>query len=232
VIGTGIYTPSEAAALLKAPSAEVRRWAFGYTRMREGERRHYPPLIRTELPTLDGQQALTFVELVEMMFIKGFRQAGVPWNDIREAAAVAARLYESEHPFAMRQFFADPGGVYALLREVDGGESLVRLVGSGQHVFSEIVRPYLGQLEFAPSDQPTRWWPLGKEGRVVVDPAIAFGQPIVAEAGVPTQVLAEALAAETEYEPRTALQRVAWVYKVPERHVHAATRFEQWLKAA
>jgi uncharacterized protein (DUF433 family) len=67
---------------------------------------------------------------------------------------------------------------------------------------------------------------------VVVDPAIAFGQPIVAEAGVPTQVLAEALAAETEYEPRTALQRVAWVYKVPERHVHAATRFEQWLKAA
>jgi uncharacterized protein (DUF433 family) len=232
MIGTGIYTTAEAAALLKAPPAEVRRWAFGYSRVRQGERRAYEPLIRTTLPTLEGQQALTFVELVEMMFIKGFRQTGVSWNTIREAASVAARLYETEHPFAMRQFFADPGGVYALLREVDGGESLVSLVGSGQHVFTELVRPYLGQLEFAPSELPMRWWPLGKEGRVVVDPAVSFGQPIVAEAGIPTRVLAEALKAETEYNPTTALERVAWVYKVPERHIRAATRFEEWLSAA
>jgi uncharacterized protein (DUF433 family) len=232
MLGTGIYSPSEAAALLKAPAAEVRRWAFGYTRVRDGAPKRYEPLIHTQLPELDGQQALTFIELVEMMFIKGFREAGVSWKTIHEAAGVAARLFETEHPFAMRQFFADPGGVYALLREVDGGESLVSLVGNGQHVFTELVRPYLGQLEFAPSDVPTRWWPLGKEGRVVVDPAVSFGQPIVAEAGIPTRILAEALAAETEYDPRTALERVAWVYKVPERHVHAATRFEEWLNAA
>jgi uncharacterized protein (DUF433 family) len=232
MIGTGIYTPAEAAALLKAPPAEVRRWAFGYTRVRGGVPKHYEPLIHTQLPEIEGQQALTFIELVEMMFIRGFRQAGVTWKTIHEAARVAARLFESEHPFAMRQFFADPGGVYALLREVDGGESLVSLVGSGQHVFADLVRPYLGQLEFAPSDVPTRWWPLGKEGRVVVDPAVSFGQPIVAEAGIPSRVLAEALAAETVYVPRTALERVAWVYKIPERHVHAATRFEEWLNAA
>jgi uncharacterized protein (DUF433 family) len=232
MLGTGIYTPAEAAALLKAPPAEVRRWAFGYSRVRDGGRKHYEPLIRTALPTIEGQQALTFVELVEMMFIKGFRKAGASWNTIHEAASVAARLFETEHPFAMRQFFADPGGVYALLREVDGGESLVSLVGSGQHVFTELVRPYLGQLEFAPSELPTRWWPLGKEGRVVVDPAVSFGQPIVAEAGIPTRVLAEALAAETEYDPKTALERVAWLYRIPERHVHAATRFEEWLSAA
>jgi uncharacterized protein (DUF433 family) len=232
MIGTGIYTPAEAAALLKAPPAEVRRWAFGYTRVRGGVPKRYEPLIRTQLPELDGQRALTFIELVEMMFIKGFREADVSWKTIHEAARVAAKLYETEHPFAMRQFFVDPGGVYALLREVDGGESLVSLVGSGQHVFADLVRPYLGQLEFAPSDVPTRWWPLGKEGRVVVDPAVSFGQPIVAEAGIPTHVLAEALAAETEYDPKTALERVAWVYKIPERHVHAATRFEEWLRAA
>jgi uncharacterized protein (DUF433 family) len=232
MLGTGIYTPAEAAALLKAPPAEVRRWAFGYSRVRDGERKHYEPLIRTALPTIEGQQALTFVELVEMMCIKGFREAGVSWNTVHEAASVAARLFETEHPFAMRQFFADPGGAYALLREVDGGESLVSLVGSGQHVFGDLVRPYLRQLEFAPSDVPARWWPLGKEGRVVVDPAVSFGQPIVAEAGIPTRVLAEALEAETEYDAKTALERVAWVYKIPERHVHAATRFEAWLSAA
>jgi uncharacterized protein (DUF433 family) len=232
LLGTGIYTSDEAAALLKAPVNEVRRWAFGYARRRRGERVSYDPLIRTELPEIDGRRALTFVELVELMFIKGFRESGVSWRVIHDSAAVAARLFDTSHPFALRQFFADPTGVYALLKEADEGESLVKLAGNGQQVFTEIVRPYLGQLEFDPTEVPTRWWPLGKEGRVVVDPAVSFGQPIVAEAGIPTHVLAEALEAEQGYDSTRAMERVSWLYKVPHRHVQTAVRFEEWLKAA
>jgi uncharacterized protein (DUF433 family) len=232
MIGTGIYSPPEAAALIKAPTAEVRRWAFGYSRCRGNGRVGYDPLIQTRLPELEGQQALTFMELVELMYIKGFRRAGAPWKLIHEAAEVAARLFQTEHPFAMRKFFADPGGIYAELQEAHGGESLVRLIGHGQHTFQEVVQPYLGQLEFDPLEVPTRWWPMGREGRVVVDPQVAFGAPIVAEIGVPTRILAEALNAEMEYDPARGLERVAWVYKVPTRHVQTAVRFEEWLKAA
>jgi uncharacterized protein (DUF433 family) len=232
MIGTGIYTPAEAAALIKAPAAEIRRWAFGYVRRRGGDQVQYDSLIQTDLPEIDGKQAVTFLELVELMYIKGFRRAGAPWKVIHEAASVAARMYETSHPFAMRQFFADPGGIYTLLEEEHGGESPVRLIGHGQHAFDEIVRPYLGQLEFDPLDVPTRWWPLGKEGRVVVDPAVSFGAPIVAEAGVPTHVLAEAVEAEREYDRDRAIERVAWLYKVPHRHIQTAVRFEEWLNAA
>ena len=232
MIGTGIYSPPEAAALIKAPTAEVRRWAFGYSRRRGGTRIHYDPLIRTDLPEREGQEALTFMELVELMYIKGFRRAGAPWKLIHEAAAVAARLFQTEHPFAMRKFFADPGGIYAELQEAEGGDSLVRMVGHGQHAFQDVVRPYLGQLEFDPLEVPTRWWPMGREGRVVVDPQVAFGAPIVAEIGIPTRILAEALNAELEYDPARGLERVAWAYKVPPRHVQTAARFEEWLKAA
>lgn len=232
MIGTGLYTPAEAASLLKAPVAEVKRWAFGYERRRKGEKVRYQPLIQTELPEIEGQRALTFTELVELMYIKGFRRAGAPWKLVHQAAAVAARMFGTEHPFAMRKFFADPNGIYALLQESGGDESLVRLEGHGQHAFTDVVRPYLGQLEFDPMDVPTRWWPLGREGRVVVDPQVSFGEPIVAEIGVPTRVLADALEAETEYDPERALERVSWVYKVPPRHVQTAVRFEEWLKAA
>lgn len=232
MLGTGIYTPAEAASLIKAPTAEVRRWAFGYARRRDGARVEYEPLVRTQLPEMEGRQALTFIELVELMFIKGFRRAGASWANIHEAASVAARIFRTEHPFAMRQFFADPTGIYASLQESDGGESLVQLAGHGQHVFKDVVRPYLGQLEFDPLDVPTRWWPLGKEGRVVVDPAVAFGAPIVAEAGIPAHVLAEALDAEMEHGREGAMERVAWFYKVPPRHIETAVRFEEWRKAA
>lgn len=232
MLGTGIYTPADAAALLKAPPAEIRRWAFGYERTRRGEKVWYDPLIRTDLPEIEGKRALTFVELVELMFIKGFREAGVAWNAVHEAAAVAARIFESGHPFAMRRFFADPTGVYASLREADGGESLVRLAGAGQHVFERIVRPYLGQLEFDPLDAPVRWWPKGKQEGVLVDPAISFGAPLVEEVGIPTRTLAEALAAETAYAADRAMERVTWSYRVQPRHVLTAARFETWLMAA
>lgn len=232
MIGTGIYSPDEAAALLKAPTAEVRRWAFGYARQRGGRRVEYAPLIHTELPEIDDERALTFVELVELMFIKGFRRAGAPWHAVREAAVVAARLFETEHPFALRKFFADPSGVYAELKEADDGNSLIQLAGSGQHVFGEIIRPYLGQLDFDPLEMPTRWWPMGRDGRVVLDPTVAFGRPIVAEAGIPTRALAEALDAEQRYDRERAVDRVSWLFKIPPRHVQSAARFEQWLKAA
>lgn len=232
MIGTGLYTPAEAASLLKAPVTEVQRWAFGYERRRQGEKVRYEPLIRTDLPEIDGQRALTFTELVELMYIKGFRRAGAPWKLVHDAAAVAARLFQTEHPFAMRTFFADPSGIYALLEESEGGSSLVRLEGHGQHALRELVQPYLGQLEFDPLDAPTRWWPLGREAKVVLDPQVSFGEPIVAEAGIPTRTLADAFRAEQAYDADRALDRVAWLYRVPPRHVHTATRFEEWRQAA
>lgn len=231
-VGQGIYTPAEAAALIRAPAAEVGRWAFGYTRRRNGERVEYRPLIQTRLPELGGRRALTFVELVELMLIKGFREAGAPWKLIHEAARVAARIFETDHPFALRQFFADPSGIYARISDLGGDPSLVQLAGHGQHVFDEVVRPYLGQLDFDALDSPIRWWPLGREGRVVVDPQVSFGTPIVAEVGIPTSALGDALRAELRSDADHALDRVAWLFKVQPRHVQAAGRFEEWLRAA
>jgi uncharacterized protein (DUF433 family) len=99
-------------------------------------------------------------------------------------------------------------------------------------VFDQIVKPYLGQLEFDDFDAPRRWWPMGKRADVVVDPALSFGEPVVADAGVPAHVLAEALRAETEYDPARAMERVSALYRVKPRHVQSAVRFEEWLNAA
>jgi uncharacterized protein (DUF433 family) len=180
MLGKGIYTPAEAASLLKAPADEVRRWAFGYSRVREGERVRHPALIRTELPEIEGQRALTFIELVELIYIKAFRNAGAPWHLIDEAAGVAAT----------------------------------------------------GQLDFDPADVPTRWWPLGRENGVVVDPQLSFGAPVLADAGIPTRTLADVYAGEREYDAGRALNRVASMYRVTPAQVERAVQFEGWRAAA
>lgn len=232
-IGTGIYTPAEAAVLLHERPATVRRWAYGYRRNRATGRIAHPPLIHTELPEVEGQDALTFVELIELLYIRAFERAGVSWHLIKEAAAVAARMFSTRHPFALRQVYVDPAGVYGDVREEDGSESLVELVGHGQHAMPAMVKPYLEQIDFGADDVARRWWPTGRDGGVVVDPLVAFGLPVVAEAGMRVHALTSAYDAELPAFGREgAAGRVAWTYGIEPKHVHTALRFREWLRAA
>src|SRR6185436_20217437 len=109
LFNTGFYSPGEAGALLHEDTRTVRRWAFGYRRNRPTGAVHHPPLIRTDLPELEGERALTFVELVELLYVRAFHELGVSWKTIRDAADTAARLFDSRHPFALRHVYLDPG---------------------------------------------------------------------------------------------------------------------------
>lgn len=231
--GTGLYTPAEAASLLHEQPETVRRWAFGYRRNRAAGPTVHPPLIHTDLPELEGQRALTFVELVELLYIRAFHAAGASWNEIKEAATVAARLFTSEHPFALRQVYVDPGRVlYGGVRNPDGSESFVRLRGHGQHELPALVKPFLDQLDFDLNDVASRWWPLGRNGGVVIDPAFSFGAPRVEEAGIRTRTLAQAYDAEHAAYGEKTVEHVAWTYEISPSHVETALAFERWLAAA
>lgn len=232
MLGTGIYTPEEAARLLHERAATVRRWAFGYRRNRVRGPVAHPPLITTDLPALEGERALTFVEVVELLYVRAFQKAGVSWAAIREAASTAARIHSTAHPFALRTFYIDPKAVYANVMEQDGSESLVQLRGHGQHVFHSLVKPYLEQLEFGTDNLASRWYPMGKHGGVVIDPARAFGAPIVEEVGIRTEVLASTVAAEEPTHGDRAPDYVAWTFRIENKHVDAALRFETWLREA
>lgn len=230
---TGIYTPTEAAALLHERPETVRRWAYGYRRTRMGGRTSHPPLIHTELPTLEGQDALTFVELIELLYIRAFERAGVSWKLIKDAAGVAARMFSTRHPFALRQVYVDPRSVYGSVREQDGSESLVELVGHGQHAMPQLVKPFLEQIDFGANDVAQRWWPLGRDGGVVVDPLIGFGLPVVAAIGMRVHALTSAYDAEVPaFGEQGAVGRVAWTYDIAPDHVRTALGFRKWLQSA
>jgi uncharacterized protein (DUF433 family) len=228
---TGFYSPVEAAALLHEDSRTVRRWAFGYARTRPAGRVQHPPLIRTDLPEVEGERALTFVELVELLYVRAFHELGVSWKTIRDAADVAARLFDSQHPFALRQVYLDPDSVlYGAVAEADGTEALVELSGHGQQAFPQVLKPYLEQLEFGVGGVAERWWPMGRHAGIVVDPRIAFGAPVVEDTRIPASTLAEAFEAERPAYGRQAMDRVAWMYEVEPRQVQNSLEFSRWLR--
>ena len=92
-------------------------------------------------------------------------------------------------------------------------------------MFRRIIHPFLVDVDFSDEDLPLRWWPMGRRGRIIIDPQRSFGRPIVADKGVPTCVLSQA------YEVERSTKVVAKWYEVSPRAVRDSVEFEGRLVA-
>jgi uncharacterized protein (DUF433 family) len=96
-----------------------------------------------------------------------------------------------------------------------------------QFAMDAVIRPSLLEgIEYGADATALRWFPVPKKRLVVLDPQVQFGEPIVANGGVPTDTLAAAYKAEGEN-----VERVARLYRVTPQEVKAAVAFEHQLAA-
>lgn len=222
-LNVGIYTVSEASVLTGVSRDCIRRWLRGYRSAQRG--RKYSPLWKPQLPALDGKAALGFFDLIEVKFVGAFLDQGVSWPMMHKVRERAAELYpEVSHPFCTRQFVTDGRQIFVDLHNETGDASLLE-ISTRQHVFTEITRPFLKQLEFKGGRVLERWWPMGTDRQIVVDPRKNFGQPTISLAGVPTKVLAES------FKANGSAEAVARWYEIAPRAVKEAVEYERLLAA-
>ena len=221
---TGIYTVREASRLTGVSAGRIRRWLRGYSYRWREKTYNLPALWQAQWEPIGQNIALGFLDLVEVRFVDAFVKAGVTWVMLRRVRQRAQDLFKTSHPFCVRQFVTDGRDVFVELHRETGEPSLLEIVRR-QQVFSQIVKPFFKDLEFAQGKGVVRWWPLGSDRLVVLDPTRSFGRPIVAEHGIPTEILAKAAAL------CRGNREVARWFEVPEREVRDAVEYEQQLAA-
>jgi uncharacterized protein (DUF433 family) len=208
-LGRGIYTVAEAEALTGVSRARIRRW-FAAAEERE----------RVVCGDYDigetGELQLSFLDLTETRFVDAFLRFGVPWNELRAAARNAAELLDTSHPFSTMKFRTDGRRIFADVTEESGDSHLLQLRDK-QHVFRRVIEPSLRGLEFG-DEFVRRWWPLGQNRRIVIDPQRTFGTPIGVGSGVPALLLAKFANANS------VVQASSW-YEVDAREVRDAVDF-------
>lgn len=228
-LGIGFYTVPEASRLLGIPQATIRRWLGGYSRIsKEGEKNVHSALWEPQLPRFDGKIEMGFRDLMELRFVNAFVKAGVGIRAIRTCLETARQAVKDDRPFSTQRFRTDGKTIYLdSLRRLEGSidEREMLDLRKQQYAFASVVEKFFRDLDIE-DDAVARWWPLAGRDTVVIDPARSFGQPIAAKSGVPTSVLADAVAAEG------SIKRAAWAFDVPEVEVRDALKFEERLKAA
>ena len=219
---TGIYTVPEASRLTRVASPRIRRWLKGY-KFFSSEREHVsPPVWRGQLQPVDGALALGFLDLMEIRVVDAFLRSGVSWKTLREAERRGSELFHSNHPFCTQRFATDGRGIFVDIGP-ESDEPIILEIINSQAVFDAITYPFFKDLQFSQDRILERWWPLGDDRSVVVDPRRAFGQPIIADRGVPTAILSSAVKATN------SIDEIVFWYDVTKSSVVDAIEFEDSL---
>ncbi len=226
IIGVGLYSIPDAARITKVREAVLRRWVSDYTYTSRGiDDRHEPVVHRR---SDDHGDVLTFLELIELFVVKQFRDAGVSMHAIRKTAEVAAQRFDTPYPFATGDFDTDGRSIFHTMENTGDGSTLAEDFARGQYAFDSLVHPFFKRLDYRDHAEAFRYWPLGRDDRVVLDPQRHFGAPIDARTGVPTRTLFAAVTAGTGQ----ALDVVADWFEVPLAAVQAAVDYETSLAVA
>ncbi len=225
--GVGVYSFADAARFIGAKPRELRRWALGYShKVRSGDEAFSSPLWRTQLAGTDFE-GLGFKDLIELRFVHAFRNEGVSIQVVRRTLEVARERLSAPYPFTCKKFRTDGKRIFMEVVEETGDESLVD-VEKQQNVIRKVIGPSLREgVELDMQGEAARWFPLKNSKAIVFDPALKFGQPILAGYDVPTIAIFDAVKAEDGNE-----KRVAKLYDVPLAAVRKAMEFESGVAVA
>lgn len=216
------YPAAEAGRLVGLSPDRVRRWLRGYDYKYAAGVRHQEAVLKRR--DVSYPTHASFLDLIDLLFVKRFVDHGFSLQRIRKALNEAVVILGTGH-FARRSFFTEGRNIYLQVRE--RGDELLQLLSGGQWVIAPIIQELALQIDFdEPGGLARRWYPLGQNGLIVLDPMISFGRPTIAGRGIATANVFDLYNGEgKELEPVRK-----WL-DLRTDEVRAAVTFEQRLAA-
>lgn len=192
------YLPTEAARYLRIPPATLRSWVLGRAYPRGSGIAHFDPLIL--LPE-SSTNALSFNNIVEAHVLNALRrQHAVSIHDVRTALDYAEKELGIKR-LLLREELRTTGGQVFLKRY----GQLINLSRSGQIAMEKLLEAYLRRVEWDQSSVPVRLFPFVAPDdetprKVVIDPRVAFGRPVIWPSAISTSTIVERIDAGESQE--------------------------------
>ncbi|CAG5073133.1 Putative antitoxin VapB45 [Dyadobacter sp. CECT 9623] len=174
-IGTGIYTIADIASILNLPAGKVRRW------MKEYWNAQFRSSDGVGFSEGSGRNLVTnFHTLIEFFIFYQLRSEGVSMQRIVKAHQLLANIFDTKYPFASSKVLTDGKQI---LFEGKTNE-IIQADQTLQIIIKDIIEPFCKKIDFNHSELAERFYPLGKEHAIIVDPHRRFGQPLVGNSNI------------------------------------------------
>jgi len=138
---------------------------------------------------------VSFLQLIEIVVVAEFRRGSsqrgsIKLDRLRRAHAVARKQWQTLYPFASLKLSEFGGHLLHEFDLQDPDGTAIALDLGGQWVLPGTVTHALETIDFSDRDGlALRWFPSGRDVRIVVDPAVGAGRPTVFRSGVSVDVI-------------------------------------------
>jgi len=208
-----LYSFADADRLAGAKRGTSSRWLRGY-----GYKAANGAVVRRPPVTigLDRDGTVSFVDLIEVVAISRLKELGLPLSEIRKIVAECQEDLGHSRPLTSLKFKTDGKEAF-----VSVGDHLLGLRNRrGQRAWNEILEPFLEELDYRDA-YASRWWPVGRDKPIVIDPDYGFGLPVVDKSGVRTEILLE------RYESGDSVDQIADDFSLNANDVEEAIHYEK-----
>lgn len=186
------YGLAEAARYLRLPVATLRSWVAGRDYPKGKGHGRFHPLIQ---PADGGPPPqLSFWNLIEAHVLRSLRsEHGVALKELRSAIEYAQRTLKIDRLLLREDLRTHAGDVF-----LEHYGKLIKLNASGQLAMRKLFEEHLERVEWDQWKFPVRLYPfvsahVSAPKPIAIDPAIAFGRPVIVRVGVSTGTIAERL---------------------------------------
>jgi len=213
-IGNGIYTIPEVSRILRLPYQKVRHWSNKY----------WDEILGTEINhqyswTIGKSKAVSFHTLIEFYVFYLLAETGVKTKKIIDAHIELSKFFNSDFPFAKKGILenikTDGSKIYFLL-----DQNIISLDGTKQFNLS-FIETFFENLEFDSNFLAARFWPLGKEKNIVIDPKRQFGHPVIGKTNIYPETL------NNLFKSGEPIDFIAFTYEISKKDVQDAIDFCQ-----
>lgn len=211
-LGEGIYLIKDIAQILKLDYDHVRRWIVGYWDGHLKENFNYTFGEK-------GSKAINFYSLIEFYTFYKLREKGIGATTIRQLHEALSNRLETPYPFAVAHDYYVEDRKYKKFVFVQHLDGLWKFDGKDK-LYLNFIQEFLEKVEFDDNNIAVRFFPLGKQHNIVVDPKHQFGQPTILGTNIKTQTL------HNLYKGGETYENISILYDLSIEEVKDAIRFQ------
>lgn len=211
-LGRGIYTTSEISQILRLPYEKVHRWMKNYwdRELSDAYKKQYSWKV-------DNSRAFSFHAFVEFYVMMELSEAGVKPMQVMKAHTDLSAMYDSAFPFAQKEVLGkiktDGKTIY-----FDTDKGTVSLNGTKQFNL-HFIKVFFKNLDFNGGSIANRFWPLGKDKSILIDPERKFGHPLINSNNIYPETI------YNNYKAGDPIAYLAHVYELTEDQVKHAIEY-------
>ena len=180
-IGQGIFTAADAARILKMPYPKANYWFKYYAKQKLSVATefiyHFP--VRDII-------AVNFLTLIEMYVFYILKENGIKTSKIVKAHTIMSNFSRTPYPFAKEDIYINSNKKSLLFGRED------QLITADEHLQTVMIQGlklFIDKVQFNDEGIANKFYPLGKDKTIVVNPEHQFGQPIIEGTNILTETI-------------------------------------------